>query len=122
VAGNTKFKFYKNKNSLAKRRTRMLDGGKAELKGNKIGWWEKRELPKNSVTDRIEKITEKYHKRPELMAKDFLGSTRLMWLLLQYNNIVDIEEEFVLGKEIILPSRGRAETEFTGKSPKKNID
>ena len=114
-----KFELYKNKSSLAKRRTRMLDGGESEIKGNKIGWWERRSLPKNSVTDRIVKITEKYHKKPELVAKDYLGTTRLMWLVLQYNNIVDIEEEFIMGREIVLPSRPRAESEFTGRSPKR---
>lgn len=117
-----KFQLYKNKNSLAKRRTRMLDGGISEIKGNKIGWWERRTLQKNSVTDRIILITEKYDKRPDLMARDYLGSTRLMWIVLQYNNIVDIEQEFVLGKEVIIPSRTRAESEFTRKSPKRNLD
>lgn len=94
----------------------MLNGGETEIKGNKLGWWERKPLPKDDSTDIILEINEEYSKRPHLVAFDFYGLVTLTWLVLQYNDIVDIEEEFVRGKTIILPSRSRALTLLTGGS------
>lgn len=104
---NNKFKLFPNKNSLSKKYTRMLNGGETEIKGNKLGWWERKPFEKNISTDYIVTIPEIYDKRPDLMAYQVYGKPELFWLVLQYNDIVDIEEEFVSGKEIILPSRIR---------------
>jgi hypothetical protein len=39
-----------------------------------------------------------------------------MWLVLQYNSIVDINTEFVAGESIILPTFERAQTQILTKS------
>ena len=114
------FKLYTNKSSFQKRRSRMLNGGDTEVKGNKLGWWERKPLPRDDATDITFEIDEEYSKRPHLVAFDFYGLVSLTWLVLQYNNIVDIEEEFVRGKTITIPSRSRALTLFTGGSIRNN--
>lgn len=122
MAGNNTFRLYDDKNSLSKDNTRMLNGGETEIKGNKLGWWERRILQQDPVSDTIIRITNSYDRRPDLVAFDFLGTTQLTWVILQYNNIVDINEEFVLGKEIVVPSSDRARTEFASANPIKGID
>lgn len=107
------FELYENKSSLKKSRSRMLSGGTSEIKGNKIGWWERKPLPKEGSTDREIILDEEYAGRPDLVAFDYLGTSRLMWLVLQYNNIVDLNEEFILGTKIVLPSAIRANTLLT---------
>lgn len=91
----------------------MLNGGTAELKGNKIGWWERKTLPKDVATDIELTIDEEYAGRPHLVAFDYYGTVRLTWLVLQYNSIVDVEEEFKLGDNIVIPSPQRALTTLT---------
>lgn len=104
---NNKFKLFQNKSSLAKRYSRMLNGGTTELKGNKLGWWERGDFEKNISTDRLVVIPDVYDNRPDLLAYAVYGNPALFWLILQYNNIIDLEEEFVTGAEILLPSRTR---------------
>lgn len=110
MAGNKKnnrFKLFRDKTSLAKRNSRMLNGGTTETKGDKLGWWERRELRKDTSSDIRITIPEIFSERPDLLAFRIYRRPDLFWLILQYNNIVDIEEEFVAGKEIILPSVDR---------------
>lgn len=104
---NNKFKLFPDKSSLAKRHSRLLNGGDTEIKGNKLGWWERAKIDKNVSGDIKVTIPDVYNKRPDLMAHRVYGKSNLFWLILQYNNIVDIEEEFVTGRELILPSRIR---------------
>lgn len=107
---NRTFKLYENKDSSKKTYTRMSSGGEVETIGNLLGWWEKRSLPRDHSTDFTIILGETLHKRPHLVAHKYFGDSRLFWLVLQYNNIVDIEEEFVKGAEIILPTKNRALT------------
>lgn len=104
---NNRFKLFKDKTSLAKRNSRMLNGGTTEIKGDKLGWWERRDLRKDTSTDIRIKIPEIFSGRPDLLAFRVYKRPNLFWLILQYNNIVDLEEEFVTGKEIVLPSVDR---------------
>lgn len=115
--GKNVFELYNDKNSLSKKNTRMLNGGETNIKGDKLGWWERKPLEKDPATDRVIRITNSYEKRPDLVSFDYLGTTQLTWLVLQYNNIVDINEEFILGKEILLPQTDRARTELAGENP-----
>jgi hypothetical protein len=107
---NNKFKLFNNKTSLAKRQSRMLNGGDTEIKGDKLGWWERENFEKNITTDIPFIIPEIYDRRPDLLSYRVYQTPRLFWLILQYNNIVDVEEEFRTGQQIILPSRVRALT------------
>lgn len=87
-------------------KTRYAYGGGTADFGDRLGWWERTVFP-TSNTDVTVKITSKYSKRPDLVAYDYFGTTSLMWLVLQYNNILDINTEFVEGAAITLPTKTR---------------
>lgn len=118
MSGNNTFKLYRNKNSLSRKNTRMLNGGDTETKGNKLGWWERNVLEKDPSSDIVLTINDLFHKRPDLVAFQYYRKASLFWLVLQYNNIVDVEEEFVRGAEIIIPNKARALTAFSDETPK----
>jgi len=91
---------------------RYIQGGSAESLPKRIGWWERKDLPRSN-TDVPFIITTKFNKRPDLLAYEIYGTSRLMWLVLQYNSIVDINEEFIEGKQLILPLKSRVFSELT---------
>ena len=117
VTPNTRFREFDNKSSLAKRHSRMLNGGRTETKGNKLGWWERRDILKDTITDRVFVLKPEHEGRPDLVASSVYGTSRLTWLVLQYNNIVDIEEEFLAGNTIMLPSRTRVFSKIAVQNP-----
>jgi transcriptional regulator with XRE-family HTH domain len=53
----------------------------------------------------ISKLPKTYEKRQDLLAFDMYNRADYDWVILQYNNIVDIEEEFITGVSLILPSK-----------------
>lgn len=95
---------------------RYIQGGAVESYPERIGWWE-RKVMEPSNTDVEFTLTTKYNKRPDLLAFDMYGSSRLMWLVLQFNSIVDINVEFVTGKTIRLPLSSRVFTDLLSKEP-----
>lgn len=102
--------------SDAQRDSRYVQGGLSEKRNNRIGWWDRYPLPR-SADDIALTITPTYNRRPELLAYDVYGKTSLGWLVLSYNNISDINEEFVTGAQIVLPSVRRVVTEILTKVP-----
>jgi hypothetical protein len=90
---------------------RYVQGGSVEAFPRRIGWWE-RKIFEHDVSDIMFEIIPKYNKRPDLLAFDMYGSVRLQWLVLQYNTIVDINEEFITGKTIRLPLKTRVYAEM----------
>jgi len=86
----------------------MVAGGTTDNLGNFLGWWEKLPFEKNSATDIQFTITLFYAYRPDKIAYEIYGREDYQWLVLQYNNIVDINEELSAGKIIVLPSYDRA--------------
>lgn len=101
-----KYREYTNKNSLSKRNSRLVKGGKTEVVGGKLGWWERKNdnLNNSQDDDILYTIPIDYQYRPDLVAFLLYGTTELEWVVLQYNNIVDIIEEFSAGKQIRLPN------------------
>ncbi|BBA65467.1 predicted ORF [Xanthomonas phage XacN1] len=103
-----KFKLYQNKSSVKKKNSRYLQGGETDVFKERLGWWEKRtDIPNEEISDTVFVLTKRYEHRPYLVAKIFLDREDLEWLILQYNEIVDIMEEFVAGREIRIPSKNR---------------
>ena len=86
-------------------------GGATVDYGTRLGWWERLVFP-SATTDEPFTITNKYNKRPDLLAHDVYGRSTLMWLILQYNNILDINTEFVTDAVVILPSKNRVFSEM----------
>ncbi len=106
------FLLYKDKSSLRKKNSRMLQGGIAEYDDTYIGWWERDNLDKDDITDITYKINKVYEGKPDLIAYDYYGKNGLGWIVLQYNNIVDVTEELAAGKLILLPSKSRVFYKF----------
>ena len=95
----------------------MLQGGETEVFKDRLGWYEKRtDIEKNRYDDTIFTLTKKYEHKPWLVSKMFLDREDLDWLVLEYNEIVDIMEEFVVGREIRIPSKNRTDFSILTKS------
>ncbi len=105
-----------NRNSVQNRESRYTQGGETETFDNRLGWWE-RDINNLSpdASDLFITIAPQYDKRPDRLAFDMYGRSGLQWLVLQYNSIVDINEEFISGKEIRLPDPSRATLTFLNK-------
>jgi len=110
------YKLYENKSSLSKLFSRYLQGGTSTMSGDKIAWWERTDIPKPAIDDIPITIDAVYAKRPDLVAFDYYGTTELEWVILQYNNIVDIMEEFTYGTKIVIPSNSRVRNSIAVKS------
>lgn len=87
-------------------RGRYTVGGISESMPTRIGWWD-RTLFRKDPSDFPYTLTPRYNQRPDLLANDLYGTPTLMWLVLQYNSIIDINTEFVTGAVIQLPSKSR---------------
>jgi hypothetical protein len=108
VVKKTQFRQYQNKNSLRKRYCRYAQGGNTDEFTNRLGWWERFDLTDTQNDDIfIPKLSKTYEKRPDLLAFDMYNRSDYDWVILQYNNIVDIEEEFITGVSLIVPSKLR---------------
>jgi hypothetical protein len=96
----------RNTNSTDNRNARYTQGGTTDIYNNRLGWWERRELPRADDDLRI-KVRDNEAKRPDLISYRIYGKAMYGWLVLEYNNIVDIETELLAGAEIFLPSEQR---------------
>jgi len=102
------FVLYQNKSSLDNKNCRMVQGGTTDVVGNFLGWWEKREIPRDDVTDVQFIITADYAFRADKISYKLYGRDDYDWLVLEYNNIVDVNEELGVGVILTLPSYDRA--------------
>ena len=98
------YKLYPDKSSIKKYYSRYLQGGKTEQRGRKLAWWERydfsmRDQYASEIT--IDSVTEV---RPDILAYQYYGTSQLEWVILQYNNIVDVQEQFIAGRTIMMPS------------------
>jgi hypothetical protein len=111
---STPFKLYQDKSSVLKKNTRYVQGGSTDVFPNSLGWWEKRmDIVRDDASDIIVPSLEKmYDKRPDMLSYVIYGRPDLKWLILMYNNIVDINEEFVAGVRLSLPTPARAFSEI----------
>ena len=92
--------------SLFRRKSRYLKGGAVEDNTHRIGWWERVIFPQDD-SDVTYTIDNRSAKRPDLIAYDVYGDPKLMWIVLQYNNIIDINTELLAGRDITIPSKDR---------------
>lgn len=85
---------------------RVQKGGIVLTQGNKQ-FWQRNDLPQQQ-DDVIIVLEPKYHQNPDLLAFDAYGSSKLEWLILQFNNITDPWKQFVTGSQIRLMTVTRA--------------
>jgi len=95
--------------NVVKTSTRYTRGGTSDVYRNRIGWWERIAMVADP-TDNFYVVSRETERRPDLIAYDTYGDVSYAWLVLQFNNIVDINEELVAGKTIKLPTSTRLNT------------
>ena len=104
-----------NMNSTYERNGRYVHGGSTEVNNDAVEYWD-RKVFDTDLTDTLYTIEEMFEGRPEKLAAIIYGDSRLWWLICQYNAIIDIQSEFVVGKQLKLPTRERVNSVFlTGK-------
>ena len=98
-----------NPSSVKRKDTRYVQGGTTTVHKKSVGWWERSATLIERAADDITilSLPALYDGRPDLLSFDMYGSNNLEWLILQFNSIVDINEEFVTGATITLPSHTR---------------
>lgn len=97
--------------SVSKRHSRYVQGGTTTTFPNRLGWWERNVMPKDA-DDIFVTISNRQDRRPDLIAFDMYGKETLGWLVLQYNNIVDVNLELRAGQTIRLPTPERVFFDF----------
>jgi hypothetical protein len=97
------------RSSVLRKDTRYVQGGTTTVSKKKVGWWERSPTFTERAPDDIviQSLPVVYDGAPGLLAYDIYQSNNLEWVVLQYNNIVDVNEEFVAGARIVLPSPER---------------
>jgi len=93
-------------NSVNNHKSRYTQGGLTDRYPNRLGWWERRDIPEDD-TDITITVTPAEDRRPDLIAYNMYGQSVLAWVVLQFNNIVDIQTELKTGTEIRLPTQRR---------------
>jgi len=105
-----------SRNSVESRQSRYVQGGETDVYEKRLGWWERDiDTFAPDSSDLFLVIPPQYDRRPDRLAFDWYGRANLQWLVLQYNSIVDINEEFLAGKEIRLPDPSRVSLGFLNK-------
>ena len=92
--------------STSKRNSRYVQGGRTTVHPTRLGFWE-RNVVLQRDDDIFTTVTKRQDRRPDLIAFDFYGKQELGWLVLQYNNIVDLNLQLLEGTEIRLPIADR---------------
>jgi len=91
------------KNSADQQYSRQVQGGLIDRFNNRLGWWERRDLEHRD--DDIQfTVTTNTAGQPWKIAFNVYGQDKYAWIVLQYNNIVDVAEELVPGKQLVLPA------------------
>lgn len=112
--------------SVNNRNSRYVQGGDTVIFPTRLGFWERR-IIEPADDDIPIVIPSDFDRRPDLMAFNVYGRQQLTWLVLQFNNISDINTEFIAGREILLPSPARVLLDIlnqptnTGLDPEQNI-
>lgn len=91
--------------------SRYVNGGTTEVSGGFAQWWNRTIFP--SDPSDLEYVLEKrFEGRPDMLASVFYGDSSLWWVILQYNNILDINLEFVSGTILQIPTQDRVNKDF----------
>ena len=106
--------------STQQKNGRYVQGGSTDVYKNRLGWWERETIAASDDDIEIE-IGARYEGRPDRLAADYYGKSSYMWVVLQFNSILDINTEFTLGKTIRIPTYQRVLFEITTKPNNSNI-
>jgi len=107
-------------NVVNSRNSRYVQGGLSDRHPTRVGWWE-RKILEYQDTDYVIEIRPNESTRPDLVAYRIYNKPELAWLVLQYNNIVDVQTEFVTGVELRLPNQRRLALDILSQTTGGNI-
>jgi hypothetical protein len=91
---------------MVSNKTRYGFGGTVETNSVGTGFWVRTLLPRRS-DDVIIQISPEEALRPSLVTFKLYGKDNMLWLLFQYNNIIDPIEEIFPGRYMVLPHPSR---------------
>jgi len=110
------YKQYQFKTSLSRSKSRMVQGGTSTVIGDKISWIERRDISaigdSNDISVVLD-ITTVY--RLDRLAFKYYRNSELEWVILQYNDIVDVSD-LSIGDVIRIPSNAYVNTMILNKS------
>lgn len=105
-----------NTKSTDNRNSRYVQGGTTELYSNRTGWWERRVFERQDDDIRFI-VGNSEARRPDVISQAVYGKAIYAWLVLEYNNIIDVETELLSGAELFLPSKQRLILDIITKAP-----
>lgn len=109
----------RSKNSVGAPSSRYSKGGTTDVHPTRLGWWERREM-NHDDSDLFITIQPNEDRRPDLIAYNVYKRANLAWVVLQFNNIVDVQTELTVGKTIRLPTLRRLTLDILSKSSSGN--
>lgn len=102
------------KNSTLIKNSRYVVGGVTEVNTNALEWWERVDFQGDDSDIRYV-VEAKFSGRLDLIAAQFLGESRMWWVIAQYNAVLDPFTEIVPGRELRIPLRSRVQSMLSGK-------
>lgn len=90
---------------------RYILGGSTEVSAKFIEWWNKQVVPRDP-SDVLYMLEAKYVGRLDLLAYTFYGDPGLIWIILQYNNILDPDTELIAGYPLLIPVQAKVDKHF----------
>jgi hypothetical protein len=103
-------------NSTYTKNSRYTHGGTTEVDGKFLQWWDRKKF-RHDPSDLFITLKKTFEGRPDKLASVMYNDSSVWWLILQYNNILDINDEFIAGVELRLPTKERLEKDLLiGKS------
>ena len=90
---------------------RYTRGGTTEVSDRFVEWWERYDLV-HDTSDLVYVLEGKYVGRPDLLSYAFYGTTSYKWIIMQYNNILDPQQELIAGLMLLMPSVDKVNSAF----------
>jgi hypothetical protein len=94
--------------------SRYAVGGQTEVNSTRLEWWERANYTLDE-SDTLFVVDKNSAGRLDNVAHVFLGDSHLWWFIAQYNAILDVYAEVVIGRVLRIPTQERAQTMLTGK-------
>lgn len=101
-------------NSTLLKNSRYVVGGITEVNPYALEWWERVDFQSDD-TDLRYIIEAKFEGRLDLIAAQFLGDSRMWWVIAQYNALLDVYNETITGRLLRIPAKARLQSMLSGK-------
>lgn len=98
------------------KQSRYVQGGLSSVDGitGTLTFWDRYDIPR-SDDDVTVVIDPRYSASPWLISNDYYGNPSYLWVILQYNNLLSVDE-LVVDSTIVIPSPIRLRTGILIKS------